>query len=88
MSRVGSHGYAPRTLAIPALIGLGFLVLPLVALVARVDWSTFIPDVTSDAARSALLLSLGTGLVATLVCIVIGVLRLGCVDLERHGEDG
>ena len=66
-------GYAPRTLAIPATIGLVFLLLPLIALISRVEWATFLDDVTSDAARSALVLSLGTGLVATLLCIVVGV---------------
>ncbi|NKF30737.1 ABC transporter permease subunit, partial [Pseudomonas sp. BGM005] len=73
MSAAGARGYAPRALAIPALIGLAFLILPLAALVARVEWSTFIADVTSEAARSALLLSLGSGLITTLLCIVIGV---------------
>jgi len=29
-------GYAPRTLAIPATIGLVFLLLPLIALISRV----------------------------------------------------
>lgn len=73
MSAAGGRGYAPRALAIPAAIGLAFLILPLIALVARVQWSTFLADVTSRAALSALLLSLGTGLVATLLCIVVGV---------------
>lgn len=73
MSAAGGRGYAPRALAIPAAIGLAFLILPLIALVARVQWSTFLADVTSQAALSALLLSLGTGLVATLLCIVVGV---------------
>ncbi|WP_218683372.1 molybdenum ABC transporter permease, partial [Microbacterium sp. BF1] len=73
MSAAPAHGYAPRALAVPALVGLVFLVLPLTALVARVQWSTFLADVTSQAALSALLLSLGTGLVATVVCIIVGV---------------
>ena len=73
MSAAVSHGYAPRTLAIPALIGLAFLILPLAALVARVEWSTFIADVTSEAARSALLLSLGTGLIATVLLSLIHI---------------
>lgn len=73
MSAAGERGYAPRALAVPALVGLAFLILPLAALVARVDWSTFVSDVTSEAARSALLLSLGTGLLATLLCTVLGV---------------
>ncbi len=73
MSAAGARGYAPRALAIPALIGLAFLVVPLAALVARVQWSTFLTDVTSEAALSALALSLGTGLVATVLCIIVGV---------------
>lgn len=70
---MSERGYAPRVLALPAIVALAFLVLPLVALVARVEWSTFLADVTSPAALSALGLSLGTGLAATLVCIVLGV---------------
>lgn len=73
MSVTGARGYAPRALAVPALIGLSFLILPLTALVARVQWSTFFADVTSEAALSALLLSLCTGLLATVLCIVVGV---------------
>lgn len=73
MSGGGDRGYAPRALAVPALVGLAFLILPLTALVARVQWSTFLADVTSEAALSALTLSLGTGLVATVLCILIGV---------------
>ena len=73
MTAAPTQGYAPRALAIPAAIGIAFLILPLVALIGRVEWSTFVADVTSDAARSALGLSLGTGLIATLLCIVIGV---------------
>ena len=67
------RGYVPRTLSVPALIGLSFLILPLVALIARVQWPTFVADVTSPAALSALGLSLGTGAAATAVCVVIGV---------------
>lgn len=73
MSPSGAQGYAPRALAVPAAVGLVFLILPLAALVARVQWSTFLADVTSEAALSALALSLGTGLVATVVCIIVGV---------------
>ncbi|MFJ4223837.1 molybdate ABC transporter permease subunit [Microbacterium sp. NPDC089695] len=68
-----ARGYAPRAIVVPALVGLAFLILPLTALVARVQWSTFVADVTSDAARSALVLSLGTGLLATLICVIVGV---------------
>lgn len=63
----------PPVLALPALAGLALLVLPLAALVARVEWSTLWADVTAPAARDALLLSLGTGLIATALCTVLGV---------------
>ncbi|MDF2919065.1 molybdate ABC transporter permease subunit [Microbacterium sp. NPDC086615] len=66
-------GYVPRWLIVPAAIGLLFLLVPLTALVARVEWDTLISDVTSDAALSALVLSLATGAVATLVCTVVGI---------------
>ncbi|WP_144876253.1 molybdate ABC transporter permease subunit [Microbacterium sp. 1.5R] len=68
-----ARGYAPRAIVVPALLGLAFLILPLAALVARVQWSTFLTDVTSEAARSALVLSLGTGLLATVICVIVGV---------------
>jgi molybdate transport system permease protein len=66
-------GFVPRVLAVPAFVGLALLVLPLVALIARVDWTTFWGDVTSAASLSALRLSLMTGSIATAVCIVVGV---------------
>lgn len=69
----GGRGYVPRALSLPAVFGLAFLILPLVALIARVQWVTFVADVTSPAALAALGLSLGTGAAATAVCVVIGV---------------
>lgn len=72
MRREGA-GFVPQILLLPAAVGLALLVLPLVTLVARVDWSTLWSDVTAPEAISALLLSLGTGLVATFLCVVLGV---------------
>lgn len=66
-------GQLPRVLAVPALVGLAMLVLPLVALVARVDWTTVWGDVVSPESLDALWLSVRTGVVATLICLVIGV---------------
>lgn len=68
-----SGGTLPRTLAIPAVVGLALLVLPLVALVTRVNWATLAADITSPAALSALGLSFATAAVATVVCVVLGV---------------
>ena len=63
----------PQILLVPAVMGLALLVLPLVTLVARVNWSTLWADISSPEAVAALLLSLGTGLATTLVCVVLGV---------------
>lgn len=66
-------GFVPRVLALPAVLGLALLGLPLGALVARVEWSTLWTDITSTEALSALGLSLVTGLIATACCVVLGV---------------
>lgn len=66
-------GYVPRWLIVPAVAGLLFLLVPLTALIARVEWTTVWSDITSDAALSALGLSLATGSAATVVCAVIGI---------------
>lgn len=72
-AREGRAGFVPRVLAVPAVIGLTLLVLPLGALVLRVEWATLWNDVTSPEALSALGLSLMTGALSTVVCVVLGV---------------
>nr|WP_253202231.1 ABC transporter permease [Subtercola sp. PAMC28395] len=56
-----------------AIVGAAFVLLPLVAIVTRVDWAQFIPLVTSPSSLDALWLSLRTSLAATILCIVFGV---------------
>ncbi len=63
----------PRWIVVIAVVGALFILLPLVALITRVDWSNFIPLVTSQSSIDALLLSLRTSLVATALCVVLGV---------------
>ena len=63
----------PRWIVVIAVVGALFLVLPLVALIARVDWAHFIPLITSPSSIDALLLSLRTSVAATVLCIVLGV---------------
>ncbi len=58
---------------IPAVAALALLVVPLAALVGRLDPATLWADISSAEAVSALRLSLQTAVVATLVCIVLGV---------------
>ncbi|TQJ31245.1 ABC transporter permease [Microbacterium sp. SLBN-146] len=71
--RRDAGGFVPRILAVPAVVGLALLVLPLSALVLRVEWSTLWADITSPEALSALGLSLVTGLIATVLCVLVGV---------------
>lgn len=66
-------GFVPPVLALPAVLGLALLVVPLAALVARVEWSTLWADITAPAAVDALRLSLLTALGATAICVVLGV---------------
>lgn len=63
----------PQILLVPALLGLALLVVPLGALVARVEWTTLGADITSPEALSALGLSLATAHVATAMCLLMGV---------------
>ncbi len=63
----------PRWVYLPAGLGAAFVLLPLVAIVTKVDWANFLDLITSDASRDALLLSLRTSTASTVLCIVIGV---------------
>jgi molybdate transport system permease protein len=58
---------------LPAGVGIAFVALPLLAMVARVDWLAFPALVTSESARNALVLSLQTAVAATALCLVLGV---------------
>lgn len=68
----GSAGL-PRWIYGPAVLGAMFVVLPLVAMAARVDWSQFGSLVTSTSSLTALKLSLKTSSASTVLCIVLGV---------------
>lgn len=73
VSRPRISGTLPPVVVVPAVLGLGLLVLPLVALVGRVEWARLPADITAPPALAALALSLGTASVATLVCVIAGV---------------
>lgn len=64
---------APVAAVLPAILGVALLVLPLLALVGRASWGTLWADVTSPSALQALGLSLRTGVVATALCVVLGI---------------
>lgn len=62
----------PRWIYAPAAVGAAFLLLPVAAIVARVDWADFGTLITSDASKDALWLSLRTSAVSTLLCVLLG----------------
>lgn len=66
-------GTIPRVLYVPAVIGLALLTLPIIGLIARVDWATVPAAITSSAAVDALTLSLKTGFAATILCLLVGI---------------
>ncbi|MFG3257157.1 molybdate ABC transporter permease subunit [Streptomyces sp. NPDC048172] len=68
-----TRGGAPLPLLVPALIGLVFLVLPLVALLLRAPWRSMPELLTSAEVWQALQLSLVCATAATAVSLVLGV---------------
>jgi molybdate transport system permease protein len=68
----GYTGVPPWVFALAAA-GALFVLLPLAAVVAKVNWGQFIPLITSESSLTALGLSLRTSAASTLLCIVLGV---------------
>ncbi|PWR13969.1 molybdate ABC transporter permease subunit [Micromonospora sicca] len=63
----------PLALLLPAGLGLLFLVLPLVGLLARAPWTTLPQRLAQPGVLTALWLSLQTATLATLLCVLLGV---------------
>ncbi|KLI07064.1 molybdenum ABC transporter permease [Mycolicibacterium conceptionense] len=63
----------PRWIYLPAALGAIFVVLPLAALVAKVDWPRFGALISSPSSTAALKLSLETSLASTVLCVLFGV---------------
>lgn len=63
----------PVALLVPALLGLVFLVLPLIGLLARTPWADLPQRLTAPGVLTALRLSLLTATLATLLCLLLGV---------------
>lgn len=55
------------------MIGLFFLLVPVLALVVRAPWSTILDELAAPPVREALALSLVCASTATVFCIVVGV---------------
>jgi molybdate transport system permease protein len=71
--RRDARGGVPAPLLVPALVGVVFLVLPLVGLVVRAPWGELLPRLAQPEVGSALRLSLVSATLATLVSLVLGV---------------
>jgi molybdate transport system permease protein len=63
----------PVALLVPALLGLAFLVLPLVGLLVRAPWTSMPQRLAEPGVLGALRLSLLTASLATAGCLVLGV---------------
>ncbi|QNE15972.1 ABC transporter permease [Pseudarthrobacter sp. NBSH8] len=72
-ARNSGYGGVPRWIYVLAAAGGLFVVLPLAAMVAKVNWAQFIPLITSEASLQALGLSLRTSAASTVLCIVLGI---------------
>jgi molybdate transport system permease protein len=72
-SRGPALGRPPARLIVPSLVGVGFLALPLVALLARTPWADFVGRLREPAILDALRLSLVTSLAAIGVVCIVGV---------------
>jgi molybdate transport system permease protein len=77
--RARGRGHSPGAAHLPrwvyplAAAGALLVVVPLVAMATRVDWANFGTLITSPSATTALLLSLRTSAIATVLCVVLGV---------------
>jgi molybdate transport system permease protein len=63
----------PRWIYVPAAIGALFVVVPLIAIAAKVDWPHFWSLISSQSSTTALVLSLKTAAASTALCLVFGV---------------
>ena len=63
----------PRWIYLPAAVGALFVLLPLIAVAAKVDWPHFWSLITSESSTTALVLSLKTAGASTALCLLLGV---------------
>ena len=73
MAVASRHPGLPAWVFLPAAAGALFVVLPLAAMLTRVDWTEFFTLITSESSVAALVLSLRTSSVSTVLCVVLGV---------------
>lgn len=72
-NRAWQYQAVPRWVYVVAAAGALFILVPLLGMVAKVNWAQFVPLITSESSLDALLLSLKTAAASTALCIVFGV---------------
>lgn len=72
-NRTWEYQAVPLWVFVVAAAGALFILVPLLGMVAKVNWAQFVPLVTSDSSLDALLLSLKTAAASTALCIIFGV---------------
>lgn len=86
-SRAWRYQAVPRWVHLVAALGALFILVPLLGMVAKVNWAQFVPLITSESSRDALLLSLKTAAASTALCIIFGVpLALVLARAEFAGQ--
>ncbi len=73
MSTRSRHVGLPGWVFVPAAVGALFVVLPLAAMLDRVEWNDFFSLISSDSSVDALKLSLRTSTASTILCVLFGV---------------
>jgi molybdate transport system permease protein len=72
-SHFAAYSGIPSWIYAVAAVGALLVILPLVAMLARVNWPQFVPLITSESSVAALGLSLRTSAASTLLCLCLGV---------------
>jgi len=63
---------APKGLWLIALPAVAIVIVPVLAVFWRTDWSSFLTSISNETSRTALELSLRTSLVATVLALIFG----------------
>lgn len=70
---IRAYSAVPRWALLIAGLGCLFLIVPLLAILLRVDWARLGELISSQSSREALLLSLQTSGTSTVLCVLLGV---------------
>jgi molybdate transport system permease protein len=73
VNRSAAYSGIPSWIYAVAAAGALLVILPLVAMLARVNWPQFIPLISSESSLAALGLSLRTSAASTVLCVCLGV---------------